>query len=48
MTRTMSMLTRGHFEPLNDAPDLIAVALAVLVLLGLPVVAVWLGSGGLG
>ena len=41
------MLTRGHFEPLNDVPDLIVTALAILVLVGLPVMAVWLGHSGL-
>jgi hypothetical protein len=41
------MLTRGHFEPLNDVPDLIVTALAILVLVGLPVIAVCLGHSGL-
>jgi len=44
----MSMFTRGHFEPLNDVPDLIVMALAILVLVGLPIVAVWFGNGGPG
>jgi hypothetical protein len=44
----MSMLTRGHFEPFADVPDLIVTALAALVLLGLPVVALWLGHGSVG